>query len=486
MQNAIQQPILKLNALCRSFLHTFTLMLTSVFFLTFLQANAQDPADFPGSKLLGTKEYGFNIEPGIVTVPEDMRVRTLDNEGNAVVAKVHCKVGENFIVMLPDGQLVDRDSSAATVTDDKFVAIKARDLAEKLASGRLAGFKYKVSGRYVFVYNTTDSFFQVTERILNTMYKGVERYVEKQKIKVRNPDVPLVVIMFNKESQFQAYKPMERGVLAYYNMVSNHVILHEESAFASTRRDLAQAQLISTIAHEGAHQILHNIGVQQRLSLWPMWLSEGMAEYFAPTSFGRKLRWQGAGKLNNLRMFELEKYLQSRSFKKLDGETIRGAIEARKLDSRGYATAWSIIHFLADQHKNEFNELVKFYSGLPPMRGMASRAGQPVVENVHHFVDHFGDDFLELESEMVEHLMRQNDYESPVANMQHFAATAEIEVDGRQKRYAACFHDRNLAEQWLQDLGEALTPQQRQTAKTNVSTFRNRALAGRWISNWAD
>ena len=144
-------------------------------------AFSQQTDDFPGSKLLGTAEYGFKIEPGIVTVPEDMRVRTLDNEGNAVIAKVHCKVGDNYVVLLPDGQLVDRFAKDVSVTDDKFVALKGRDLAEKLASGRLDGFKYKASGKYVFIYNTTEPFFQVTERILNTMYRGVKSHAEKAK-----------------------------------------------------------------------------------------------------------------------------------------------------------------------------------------------------------------------------------------------------------------------------------------------------------------
>ena len=51
-----------------------------------------------------------------------------------------------------------------------------------------------------------------------------------------------------------------------------------------------------TVAHEGAHQILANIGVQPRLSDWPLWLIEGFAEYCAtPTRTKKGMAWDQAG-----------------------------------------------------------------------------------------------------------------------------------------------------------------------------------------------
>src|SRR5436309_1049105 len=87
------------------------------------------------------------------------------------------------------------------------------------------------------------------------------------------------------------------------------------STKTSSRPDLALGQAISTIAHEGVHQILHNIGVQRRMSVWPMWLSEGLAEFFAPTTVDGKLRWKGPGQVNDLRMFELEEYVRGNAAK---------------------------------------------------------------------------------------------------------------------------------------------------------------------------
>ena len=56
---------------------------------------------------------------------------------------------------------------------------------------------------------------------------------------------------------------------------------------------------------------MHNTGVQQRLSRWPAWISEGLPEFFAPTETGKRLHWKGPGKPNDMRMYELKRFLDA-------------------------------------------------------------------------------------------------------------------------------------------------------------------------------
>src|SRR6188472_4639005 len=161
--------------------------------------------------------------------------------------------------------------------------------------------------------------------------------------------------MFRTETEFNRHRRMPAGVVAYYDPVTNRVFMYEQSRLAQVRPDLALGQAISTIAHEGVHQILHNIGVQQRLSMWPMWLSEGLAEYFAPTTAGERLKWKGSGQVNDLRMFELEQYIKSRAAEKPDGQMIEHTTQAARLTSTGYASAWALTHYLAKNKRAEFN-----------------------------------------------------------------------------------------------------------------------------------
>ena len=111
--------------------------------------------------------------------------------------------------------------------------------------------------------------------------------------------------MFRTQEEFEKYREVPPGLVAYYNGLSNHVVMFEQSKLAEVAPELAFKQAISTIAHEGVHQVLHNIGVQKRLSRWPVWMSEGLAEYFAPTELDRRVRWKGVGLVNDLRLHEL-------------------------------------------------------------------------------------------------------------------------------------------------------------------------------------
>lgn len=437
-----------------------------------------------GSRLLSPVSYGFEIPAQPVIPTEIENVVTMDDEGNEIVCSVYAQVGPNFIVMLPDGQLVDRMADVVTQTDSKFVPAKTREIATQLLHGRLRNFrdiKVDRSRNYVFAYNTSVEFKDVTKKILESMLDGVRRNVESHGLQTHAPQLPMVVVMFNTAAEFRAYSEgtmVPAGAVAYYNMVNNHIVLHAESPFAD-RPDLARGQLLSTIAHEGAHQILHNIGVQQRLSMWPMWLSEGIAEYLAPTSFGKSNRWKGAGVVNDLRMFELESYLQTKNIVGFDGSTIEKAITARQLDSTGYAIAWAITHFLANEHKKEFGEYLKVVKELGPLRGMASRDDR-IIENLEHFKLFFSNDTKEFETEMIKYLAQLR-YKSPVSDYRHYVGLAVYENGSGKKRNACFFHTEEKVNQWIKNVAGHLNREQRATLQTKIERFPDRQKANNKI-----
>ena len=436
-----------------------------------------------GSRLLSTESFGFDIPTAQIQPTDLINVSTIDEAGRSIIAKVHVKVGDNFVVLLPNGRLTSRLSSQIESTDKEFKPVQQKEIAKAILDNELARFskmKFERSKHYVYLYNTSTGFKDATQRILESMFNGVKAYTGNMGIDTHNPEVPLVVIMFRTQVEFQAYRDMPAGILAYYDMISNHIVLCEESPLANIRPDLAQGQLLSTIAHEGAHQILHNIGVQQRLSMWPMWLSEGIAEFFAPTSFGNRNKWKGAGDVNDLRMFELESFLQTRFLDGFDGRTIREAVTAGRLDSTGYATAWSIVHFLAKKKRKKFNEFVAQMSHLPPMRGMVERPGEPVMANLEHFLAFFGDDTEKIETDMVEYLGNLN-YVSPVGHFVHYVGMAIVPDGNGTKRYACFFHTQEKVDDWKTVLVGKLTADQIRNTQWEVQNVNNRTEANRLI-----
>ena len=428
--------------------------------------------------------FGFDLPAGPVRPGAGRVLEVRDNAGKLVVAKVHVELSDQLIVMLPDGQLEPRSKEEVHDTERPFVAITKDDLATRLKDElELDGFATKKTRRYLYLYNTSEPFAVAASRIMETMFPGVLRYAEQQKIEVHEPEVPLVVVMYRDEAEYRRRTKAPEGMLAFYNPVDNRVSLYESGSLALTRPDLAVQLALSTIAHEGAHQILHNIGVQQRLSVWPMWISEGLAEFFAPTSTDNRARWMGAGQVNNMRMFELEQYLKARPAD-ADGQLVEHSIVAARLTSTGYATSWALTHYLAKNHRATFHKYVHEVSKLGPLEGDL-RIERPgiIPGNRTLFEKHFGDDYAALEKRLVTHLTRLP-YTDPFANSPHVVALISVPSGGRAKRDANVFRTEVLAAKWQHEVLDALPEGSRQAATVELRRFINKQVAQQFAVAW--
>ena len=463
-----------LPALCRA-------RLLALAFIAVLADIAAAQAAAPA--VVNPRAYGLDLPAGSIAPGDGLTVSTADTDGKPTVGRIHVRVGSSAVVLLPDGQLVGRSAGTFVPTDRPFEAITQDDLEKRLAA-EFPTFKIGRTKHFISAYDTSEEFALATSRILETMLQGVKGYAEVQKIPVRAPEVPLVVVMFKTEAEFQKHRRMPDGVIAYYHTLSNRIFLYEQSKLAKVRPDLAIQQSISTIAHEGAHQILHNIGIQQRLSAWPMWLSEGLAEYFAPTSTGEKMKWKGAGQVNDLRMFELEQYIKSKGVEPADGLMIEHTALAARLSSTGYASAWALTHYLAKNRRTEFNAHLREVSKRGPFEGAIDITPTGVVpSNRELFVKHFGDDLKDLENRLILHLKKQP-YTDPFADMPHFVATLVAKDGARPKRLVNTFHSPALAQSWLRDAIEKLPEANRASAESKIQSFPNRVQATAYATQW--
>jgi hypothetical protein len=390
--------------------------------LLWVFATAALAADLPAPQAT-PEELGLRIPSAQPLPGGDRRVLVAANAGaddEPLVARVYLEVADHFVLLLPDGSMISRPQSETTMTDRPFAPFDKKELAKRLTSQRFAGFRTRTTRRYLYVYNSSDAFAQATSRILETMYQPLFNYCRRQKLPVSDPEFPLVVIIFRTQEEFENYREMPRGLVAYYNGLSNHVVMYEQSKLAEVAPELAFKQAVSTIAHEGVHQVLHNIGAQQRLSRWPLWFSEGLAEYFAPADIGNRVRWKGLGQMNDLRLHELSEYYKARQGASTNGQLIRQAVEAHTLDSLGYATSWSLIHYLARSHRNELRECLQTVSKIEPLQSMPPGS---------LFAKHIGMDYAQVERAMIGYL-RTLPYVDPVRNQTHYVML--VKADPRQ------------------------------------------------------
>ena len=452
-----------------------------------------NPYPIKGQILIDPELMQLKIPNGEILLPGEIdRVMTHDEDNRRVVAKVHVRVDDNFVVLLPDGQLVGRLRDEVQATQKEFVPATHEEIAEAIKSEHgLSGFQVEITDHFVLIYNTTPEFAKVTSKVMETMLKGVIKFTREQGIDSHEPQIPLPIIAFHTTPQFQRYKPMPPAIAAYYEIKSNRVILKEESQLSAVgRNDLARKELLSTIAHEGCHQLLHNIGVQQRLSRWPMWLGEGIAEFMAPTETGRRFAWKGAGKINDLRMYELEIFLQKQFVKGFDGDTVDQTVRAGRLDSTGYSAAWTVTHYLAKEHKTDFDRYMRYLSRMAPLHGMMPEdltdPKATVDDNMTHFKAFFGDDIKSLENDLVKFMRADSrrTYESPVADYPHIVGLAIVPTIDGDKRFACFFLREGDLHEWVGELKKTLTEYEKEHAQIVTNTFANRGLANKAITDF--
>ncbi len=414
------------------------------------------------------RDLGLLITPGVDLVPgEDRTVLVADENGTPVVGKLQFESGERRIVMLPSGRLTSVTANEITPTDRPFEPVEVDALAERLVTETFRGFKVKKTRRYLFIYNASEEFATGTSRILESMYPKLVSYCEKQGLAVHEAEVPLVVVMFATEDEFQTYRQMPEGVIAYYNGISNHVLMYERSKLAEVAPTIAVKQAISTVAHEGVHQVLHNIGVQPRLGRWAPWVSEGIPEYFSPTDIGRGIRWKGVGLVNDLRLHNLIEQSKEPGANFGSGDLIRRTVTAESLDGSGYAAAWALTYFLAKHRPNEFFEYLRELA-----RESRPLEGESGDEQLARFTRHFGDDLAALETEMIRRVSKLP-YVDPIENQPHYVVLARV---GNRLMSIVTPSPAEVTK-FRTQLGSQLSPAELATAQVTVDLFPTKPLA---------
>jgi len=448
---------------------TIGLLLTSmvwILLVSIASGYAQPPAPDREPELIVPKN-------GIVRRGDGRRVTVSNADDSRQVALVHAEVGDRRLIIRPNGRLDSLLSKETESTNEPFRAASKEAIAAELKQNGFERFKSRHTARYVYVYNTSEEFCKGTSRILETMYPAIVAYFKRQKFEVHEPTVPLVAIMFRTEEEFQKYDAVPSGTAAYYSPISNQIVMYEQSRLVEVAPELAMKQSIGTIAHEGIHQIMHNIGVQERLSRWPTWTAEGLAEYFAPTSVDARLRWKGVGMPHDLRMYELDRFLKHGSATR--GEMIESTVGAVRLTSTGYASAWALTHFLASKRKDKFHAYLREVARLGPLEPRDE--AHMGADQKRLFTQFFGSNYGALEDDLVKHL-KSLPYTDPVLNQTHYVVT----LNTNMSRSVAVTASPAAVRQWQESALTKIPLAVRQQATFQIQPFANKALAEEYAS----
>jgi Protein of unknown function (DUF1570) len=230
---------------------------------------------------------------------------------------------------------------------------------------------------------------------LESLYRSFTRSMQVRGFRVREPQVPLVAVVFLNQSEYYRYaasngKPLAPGTLGHYDPKSNRIFLFDA---ASTSGDDWSVNA-ETIIHEATHQTAYNVGVHQRFAEQPSWLVEGLAMmYEARGVWDARSTYSRSDRINRGRLADF-RYYQSQ----MSSGAIRAMVESDQLfDSNAtfaYAEAWTLSFFLYETRPQEYSRLLETTAGRRPF------SDYPAKQRLTDFTNIFGNDLDLLDAQL--------------------------------------------------------------------------------------
>jgi hypothetical protein len=325
-----------------------------------------------------------------------------------------------------DGQLLifqPNEIADKVKEDDPSPPISQKEFSQQLLEELPDGFKIHSTDHYIVAYQTERAYAKWIGNLYEgKLKKSFKRFWKNRKfrIKAKEPGFPLVAIIFANKASFTAWMQRELGqppgdTLAYYNILTNRVTMYDLTAgrgnganqnrdFDAIARDPRSIPMVTTIIHEGTHQLMFNTGLQTRLADTPYWLNEGIAMFFETPDLKKKQGWRGPGKTNFERLGQMLRFKKRRPANSL--ETLIATdkrLQVGGLESaNAYAESWALIHFLINRKPEKFTEYLKHLTEkkrdvIVDPNFMSNRA----QTRINDFKKFFGEDLSKLDTEFL-------------------------------------------------------------------------------------
>ena len=283
------------------------------------------------------------------------------------------------------------------------------------------GFQVYTTVHYVICYNTSKTYAQWCGALYERLYRGFTNFWSRRGFKIREPDGPLVALVFKDKDSYVQFTKSELGdaagsIVGYYSLQTNRVTMYnltgvDGSGRGSRITSASQinrvlsspeaGQTVATIVHEATHQIAYNCGLTHRWGDTPLWVSEGIAMYFETPDLNSSRGWRTIGAVNRTRLFQFRRYLQNRpadSLATLVSSNDRFSKAETALDA--YAESWGLTYYLLNTRSADFVKYLQLLAEKPPLTEESSE------KKLQDFQSIFGGDSRRLDASFVRQMLR--------------------------------------------------------------------------------
>jgi hypothetical protein len=304
--------------------------------------------------------------------------------------------------------------------DEPFEPLSPDELSVQLLRELPAGFEAYQTKHYLICHNTSRAYATWCGAIFERLYAAFANYWTRKGIELKEPEFPLVAVVFDSRASYAQHAAAELGataesIVGYYSLRTNRITMYDLTGLESMRdaqdrrgsaaqinRILSRPeaeQVVATIVHEATHQIAFNTGLQTRFADIPLWLSEGLAVYFETPDLQSAKGWRGIGAVNASRLAKFREYRQSRPSGSLrtliaDDKRLRDARTA--LDA--YAEAWALNYYLLQTRPREYLTYLQNLSTKQPL------LWDDPETRLREFQHAFGQDLDQIDAEFLRHM----------------------------------------------------------------------------------
>ncbi len=321
----------------------------------------------------------------------------VDIDGRSLEGMPLAWTNKQVFLLARDGWLWEFAPGQATrfrKTSSSFTSYSAAEIRARLErelSGRL---EVTGTGHYLVAHPKGKGGFWANR--FEELYRSCVYYFRRRDLRVRDPEFPLVAIVWPRREDFVRYAATQgsqvRGdVLGFYSPISNRVTLYDQSAGSSANRAWRENE--STIIHEATHQVAFNTGVHNRFTTTPLWIAEGFGTMFeAPGVWNWRDYPRRDQRINRER---LAQFRQWRKTGRKAGAFVHLLGSDRLFKSNppaAYAESWAWVFFLTETYPRKFGQYVQRTAVRPNFKGY------PLARRIADFTAVFGNDLRTLES----------------------------------------------------------------------------------------
>ncbi len=325
------------------------------------------------------------------------------------------RTADGTIWNVPPDELLEHTADAA-----EFAPATVDELRRQL-NREFRGFDVITTNHYIICYNTSKAYAQWCGSLYERLYNGFHQYWKNRGIKLGEPDGPMVALVFSSAEAYAKYSEPEIGkaagqIIGYYSFKTNRVAMYDLTGMEKLRRPgdkrtspqeitqiLARPDaeaMVATIVHEATHQIAYNCGMHERFADIPLWVAEGLAEFFETPDLNSANGWRSSGAVNRVRLARFRDYIPKRGAGSLESLIVD---DKRMRDPRAaldaYAEAWAFNYFLLKRHGKQYNDYLMM---------LASKKAWFIGDaesRLKEFRTYFGDDLKELDDEFVRYTL---------------------------------------------------------------------------------